>query len=301
MNIGGRPYHSWVSFIPPAFETTILFGGVRRGLRHARAERPAAAVSPGVQPRALLIARAQDKFFLAIEADRPEVRRERDAAIPRRPAARERWWKLHIRLADWQRHRTRAQCPVPTSVVLGGRVPFARSCAASAGCRQDMHDAPRYDPLEASAVFPKGSSAQPLVVGTVARGQLNDDEHLYTGKVGGAPVTTFPFAITRADLDRGEERFNIYCSPCHGRTGDGNGMVVQRGYRRATSYHQDRLRHGAARLLLRRHHERLRRDARLPGAGDRSRIAGASSRTSRRCSSRTRRRPLMCRRPSWSG
>jgi mono/diheme cytochrome c family protein len=105
-----------------------------------------------------------------------------------------------------------------------------------------MHDAPRYDPLEASAVFPKGSSAQPLVAGTVARGQLNEDEHLYTGKVGGEVVTTFPFAITRADLDRGEERYNIYCSPCHSRTGDGNGMVVQRGYRRAASYHQDRLR-----------------------------------------------------------
>jgi mono/diheme cytochrome c family protein len=105
-----------------------------------------------------------------------------------------------------------------------------------------MHDAPRYDPLEASAIFPKGSSAQPLVAGTVARGQLNEDEALYTGKSGGAPVETFPFAITRADLDRGEQRYNIYCAPCHGRTGDGNGMVVQRGYRRATSYHIDRLR-----------------------------------------------------------
>jgi hypothetical protein len=112
----------------------------------------------------------------------------------------------------------------------------------AAACRQDMHDAPRYDPLEASPIFPKGSSAQPLVAGTVARGLLNEDEHLYTGKVGGAPVTTYPFAITRADLDRGEERYNIYCSPCHSRTGDGNGMVVQRGYRRPSSYHQDRLR-----------------------------------------------------------
>jgi mono/diheme cytochrome c family protein len=109
-----------------------------------------------------------------------------------------------------------------------------------------MHDAPRYDPLEASAVFPKGSSAQPLVAGTVARGQLNEDEHLYTGKVGGEVVTTFPFAITRADLDRGEERYNIYCSPCHSRTGDGNGMVVQRGYRRPPSYHLDRLRQSPA-------------------------------------------------------
>jgi len=111
-----------------------------------------------------------------------------------------------------------------------------------AGCRQDMHDAPRYDPLEASAITEGASSAQPLIAGTVARGFLHEDEHLYAGKVGGQPATTFPFAITRADLDRGRERFNIYCAPCHGRTGEGNGLVVQRGYRQAASYHIDRLR-----------------------------------------------------------
>ena len=114
--------------------------------------------------------------------------------------------------------------------------------AALAGCRQDMHDAPRYDPYEASTVLPKGSSAQPLVAGTVPRGFLDEDEALYTGKVNGEPTDSFPFPITAADLDRGQERFNIYCSPCHGRTGEGNGMVVQRGYRQPPTYHQDRLR-----------------------------------------------------------
>jgi mono/diheme cytochrome c family protein len=113
---------------------------------------------------------------------------------------------------------------------------------ASAGCRQDMHDAPRYDPLEGSTVFPKGSSAQPLIAGTVPRGFLNEDAHLMTGKVNGQDADTFPFPITREDLDRGEERFNIYCSPCHGRTGEGNGMAVQRGFRQPPSYHIDRLR-----------------------------------------------------------
>ena len=116
-------------------------------------------------------------------------------------------------------------------------------CAAAlSGCRQDMHDAPRYDPLERSTVFAKGSSAQPLVAGTVARGELREDTHLYEGKAGTQPVDTFPFAIARADLDRGEERFNIYCTPCHGRTGEGNGMVVQRGYRQAANFHIERLR-----------------------------------------------------------
>jgi mono/diheme cytochrome c family protein len=114
--------------------------------------------------------------------------------------------------------------------------------ALVSGCRQDMHDAPRYDPYEESPVFPQSSSAQPLVAGTVARGFLDEDQALYTGKVNDEPVTAFPFAITRADLDRGEVRFNAFCSPCHGRTGEGNGMAVQRGFRQPPSYHQDRLR-----------------------------------------------------------
>jgi len=113
---------------------------------------------------------------------------------------------------------------------------------ALSGCRQDMHDAPRYDPFESSAVLPHGASAQPIVDGTVSRDHLGDDELLETGKLNGQVADAFPFAITRADLDRGQERYNIYCSPCHGRRGEGDGMVVQRGYRLAASYHTDRLR-----------------------------------------------------------
>lgn len=105
-----------------------------------------------------------------------------------------------------------------------------------------MHDAPRYDPLEASAVWQKGSSAQPLIAGTVARGQFHDDPLMYEGKVDGQASTVFPFKIDAAALDRGEDRYNIYCAPCHSKVGDGNGMVVQRGYRQAASFHTDRLR-----------------------------------------------------------
>jgi mono/diheme cytochrome c family protein len=116
----------------------------------------------------------------------------------------------------------------------------------TAGCRQDMHDAPRYDPLEASPVLANGSSAQPLVEGTVARGFLNDDELLQTGKVDSQPAAMFPFVMSRADLDRGQERYNIYCSPCHDRRGEGNGMVIQRGFQRPPpTYHSDRLRQAA--------------------------------------------------------
>ena len=112
----------------------------------------------------------------------------------------------------------------------------------AAGCRQDMHDAPRYEAFEASSSFADGRASRVAPAGTVARGWLRDDEALYTGKVAGQVVDEYPFPIGRAELARGQERFNIYCTPCHGKLGDGNGMVVQRGLRQAASYHQDRLR-----------------------------------------------------------
>jgi Cytochrome C oxidase, cbb3-type, subunit III len=112
----------------------------------------------------------------------------------------------------------------------------------SAGCRQDMHDQPKYEPLEAGAFFRDGQASRPLVEGTVARGQLRDDEHLYTGKVNGQPATTFPFPITREFMDRGRQRYEIYCAACHDRAGTGRGMIVRRGYRQPQSFHIDRLR-----------------------------------------------------------
>jgi len=112
----------------------------------------------------------------------------------------------------------------------------------AAACRQDMHDAPRYEAFEASSTFPDNRASRNLPVGTVARGWERTDDALYTGKANGQFVDEFPFAIGRDELARGQQRFNIYCTPCHGRLGDGNGMVVQRGLRQAASYHQDRLR-----------------------------------------------------------
>jgi len=111
-----------------------------------------------------------------------------------------------------------------------------------ASCRQDMHDTPRYEALEASATFADGRASRGAPDGTVARGWLRADEAFYTGKVAGQPLEQFPFAIAHADLARGQQRFGIYCTPCHGQLGDGNGMVVQRGLRQAASFHQDRLR-----------------------------------------------------------
>ena len=111
----------------------------------------------------------------------------------------------------------------------------------SAGCRQDMHDQPRYTALKPSTFFGDSSSARPPVAGTVARGDLRDDELLYTGKQGEEPAAVFPFPIDDAVMDRGRERFDIFCSPCHGRTGTGDGIVVQRGFTRPPSLVTGRL------------------------------------------------------------
>jgi mono/diheme cytochrome c family protein len=115
-----------------------------------------------------------------------------------------------------------------------------------AGCRQDMHDQPKFRPLERSDFYSDQRSARPLVQNTVARGQLREDAYFYTGKVNKQPGEFFPFQVTQQALERGRERFNIYCAPCHSRLGDGNGMIVQRGYRRPPSFHIDRLRKAPA-------------------------------------------------------
>ena len=110
------------------------------------------------------------------------------------------------------------------------------------GCRQDMHDQPRFEPLEANAFFSDGRASRPLIKGTVARGHLRLDKHFYTGKIDGELVATFPFPITKDVLKRGRERYDIFCAPCHDKTGSGNGMIVQRGFRPPPSYHIARLR-----------------------------------------------------------
>lgn len=120
-------------------------------------------------------------------------------------------------------------------------VSFALTILFLSSCRQKMAEQPRYKPFEPSSFFEDGTSARPLVSGTVPRSYKND-EQFYTGKFNGSPVDTFPFPITEEVMKRGQERFNIFCSPCHGRLGDGRGMVVMRGFMPPPSYHTDRLR-----------------------------------------------------------
>lgn len=139
-----------------------------------------------------------------------------------------------------------------------------------AGCdRLDMYDQARYEPLEASPFFKDGLSSRPFVEGTIARGNLREDQPYYTGKDGDKPTAQIPEAAFRALFDRnpshfaqpfeeieaaelrrelmlrGRERFEIYCAVCHGQTGEGDGMIVRRGFRKPPSFHIDRLRQAA--------------------------------------------------------
>jgi mono/diheme cytochrome c family protein len=164
------------------------------------------------------------------------------------------------------RSRVFSRTLIPLLLLIAG--------ACSSACRQDMHDQPKYRPLrpvDQIGTINDGRSARPSLEGTVARGELRDDVEFYTGKLAGfnqnAPassagpasqgadqsgsaatpelqgfVTDFPFQITEANLNRGQERFNIYCSVCHGPLGDGGGMIPKRGFRKPPSYHDDRLR-----------------------------------------------------------
>lgn len=108
-------------------------------------------------------------------------------------------------------------------------------------CRRDMQDQPKYKPLAESEFFADHRSARPQLEGTVARGHLRLDQARYTGKINNNDIDYFPIPITRADVARGQERFNIYCTPCHSRLGDGRGMVVRRGFRQPPSYFTPKL------------------------------------------------------------
>lgn len=121
----------------------------------------------------------------------------------------------------------------------GARVLGALALLVIAGCdqRQAMYDQPKYRPLQASGFFADGMASRAPVAGTIARGQLEDDPHRFAGRVNGRHAAGFPFAITPAILQRGRERYHIFCMPCHDSSGSGNGAIVQRGFKQPVSFH----------------------------------------------------------------
>ena len=122
-------------------------------------------------------------------------------------------------------------------------VALAVAALLTVGCRQDMHDQAKYEPYEVSDFFTDGRASRLPVPGTVARGWLREDPHLYRG-IGpdGGFATTLPMPLSRELVERGHQRYDIFCSPCHGRLGDGLGMIVQRGFKQPASFHEARLR-----------------------------------------------------------
>lgn len=115
------------------------------------------------------------------------------------------------------------------------------SAAGMAGCRQDMHNQPKFIPQRGTTFYADGRSARPQVEETVARSQLHEDAYFYTGMQNGQEGAAMPFPVTMDVLARGQERYNVYCTPCHSRVGNGVGMIVSRGYAKAGNFHTARL------------------------------------------------------------
>ncbi len=140
-------------------------------------------------------------------------------------------------------------CPRFAKAYLGGKrrakpyhlLLLGLATLASAGCRQDMQDQPKFIPQRSTTFFADGRSVRPQVAHTIARGQLGEDSFFYTGLIEGKEADALPFPVSMQVLARGQERYNIYCTPCHSRVGNGAGMIVQRGYKPAGNFHSSRI------------------------------------------------------------
>ena len=209
-----------------------------------------------------------DKFFLCLEAHDPEVFAGGDAGVSRAVSRRSPWWRWSIN-ADRTRiasRRTSSAC---------GRLRGCAALALLAGCRQDMQDQPKFVPQRGTTLLRR----RPL--GRVRRWRTRwraascmKTAYFYTGLINGKEGDALPFPVTMEVLERGQERYNIYCTPCHSRVGNGAGMIVQRGYKPAGNFHYGAPPGRAAGPLLLRDDQRLRRDAGLCRAADAGRPLG---------------------------
>ena len=237
LNIGGRPLHSMPPFIVPAYETTILFASLAAVIGMIVLNGLPMPYHPVFNvPR--FAAASSDGFFLTHRDGRSEVRPARARASS--STGFTRWECPTLRLSVAPERVSRLQ-HIPARVCM--LVACALSLGAGAACRQDMHDQPKIKAYREADFFARRPRACGRSPRTPSRaGSSTTTIPAYTGKVNGQFTDEFPFQVTREVLQRGHDRFSIYCTPCHGQTGMGNGMVVQRGFRPPPSFHTETIR-----------------------------------------------------------
>ena len=218
LNIAGRPLFSWPAFIIPAYEWTILFSGLSAAFGMLALNGLPQLYHPLFNAPELPRRRDHRQVFPVPGGNGPEVFDYGDARVSGEILAGIGGGGGAVMRVRGSRFEVRGKSAIAVCALA--------AAAMLAGCRQDMQDQPKFIPQRGTDFYADGRSVRPQVENTVARGQLHQDAYFYTGLQDGKEGNVMPFPVTMEVLERGQERFNIYCTPCHSRVGNGAGMIV---------------------------------------------------------------------------